>query len=114
MSIRENIARSIAQYKLSHRLSMEELSSKLCVAKSTLVQYLNGAGNPRADTLELLAEKCGISLIELISAQPPGWEAAEIIVLAARELTSLPPERQKQGIQLFLDIAALFASEEPT
>ena len=57
MSINKNLAKTIQRYKLDRDLSISELAEELGVARSILESYLNGTGNPRADTLELLSEK---------------------------------------------------------
>lgn len=112
MSVNRNIAQNIHRYKQERHLSIAELSEELGIAKSAAVNYLNGTGNPRTDTLELLAEKCGMSAAEIISAQPPGWERAEIEVRAARTLGSLPPEQRNKAVNLFLALVDVFSAEE--
>ena len=79
MSISKNLAKVLMQYKQEYGLSFEELAQKLNLPKSSTVNYCNGTGNPRADTLELLAERCGMPVTTMVSGQPPGWEQAETI-----------------------------------
>ena len=98
MPISENITDFIKRYKRAHHLSVAELSEELGIAKSALAGYLSGTCNPRTDTLELLAEKRGVSVAEIISAHPRDWERA------ARLFSSLPPERRDRAIHLFLDL----------
>ncbi len=109
MPINENLAKTIQQYKLDRELSISELAEELGVARSILENYLNGTGNPRADTLELLSEKSGIPLAELVSGPPSGLEQARIVVHAARELALLPPERRERGIALFIELIRVMA-----
>lgn len=104
MPVNENIADFIKRYKEAHRLSIAELSAELGIAKSALAGYLSGECNPRADTLELLAEKCGVSVAEMISARPREWEQAEMVERAARLFSDLPPERRDRAIRLFLSL----------
>ncbi len=110
MSINKNVARVLMQHKEEYALSFDDLSRKLGIARSSTVNYCNGAVNLRADTLELLAERCGVAITELVSDPLPGREQAETIILAAKELASLPPGHRERGTQLFLELAALFAS----
>lgn len=102
MPINQNIAAFLRRYKEQRQLSIAELSAELGIAKSAAVDYLNGDSNPRADTVDMIAEKCGVSAAEMISAQPPGWERAEMVERAARVFGGLPPERRKRAVSLFL------------
>lgn len=102
MPINQNIAAFLRQYKEQRHLSIAELSAELGIAKSAAVDYLNGDSNPRADTVDMIAEKCGVSATEMISAQPPGWERTEIVERAARIFGDLPPERRDRAVPLFL------------
>lgn len=111
MSIGKNLAASILQFKLDHRLSTVELASELHLAVSTTQEYLNGNGNPRADTLEMLAQRMNISIIELISSTPPGLEQTQNAVHAAKELAALPPDRREKGVRLFLEMVELWSCE---
>lgn len=95
-------------------MSIAEMAEEFCIAKSAIESYINGSGNPRADTLELLAEKCGVPAAEIISAQPPGWERAEITERAARLFGDLLPERRERATKLFLDLIDLFSEEDQT
>jgi transcriptional regulator with XRE-family HTH domain len=98
MPINENIANFIKRYKEERQLSVAELSEELGIAKSAAANYLNGDCNPRADTIELLAKKCGVSATEIISARPPEWKRA------ARLFSDLPPERRDRAVHLFLSL----------
>lgn len=102
MPIKKNIAAFLQRYRAENHLSIAELSIELGIAKSATVEYLNGDGNPRADTVDMIAEKCGVSATEVISAQPPGWERTEIVERAARILGDLPPEQRDRAVSLFL------------
>lgn len=112
MPISENIADFIRRYKEKNHLSIAELSEELGIAKSAAVDYLNGDGNPRADTVDMIAEKCGVSPAEIISAQPPGWERAEMVERAARIFGGLPPERRERAVPLFLALVEILAEED--
>ena len=114
MPISENVAQALQRYKTARDLSISELSDELGIAKFIAVSYLNGTGNPRADTLDLLARKLNIPLTEIVSGPRPGREQAETIVRAANLFSGLSPERQERGVQLFLELTALFSEEDRT
>lgn len=111
MPINENLAKTIQQYKLARDLSISELAEELGIARSVLESYLNGTGNPRADTLELLSKRSGIPLAELVSGSPAGLEQARIATYAAREFATLTPDKREKGVRLLLELAKLFAGE---
>ena len=102
MPANKNISNFMKRYKQEHHLSVLALSELLGIAKSATVTYLTGACNPRLDTLEIIAEKCGVTVAEIVSAHPRGQ--AEITERAARLFSSLPPERRDRAIHLFLDL----------
>lgn len=112
MSIKQNVARTIRRVKEERHISIEILAKELDITKSAVQAYLKGDSNPRADTLELLAEKCGVSMIELVFDPLPGGEQAETMVSAAQLLSGLPPEKREACVQHLLAIAAIFAQTE--
>lgn len=109
MLISENLSRVLMQYKREYGLSFEDLAQKLGLPKSSTVNYCNGTGNPRSDTLEAMSAALDIPLTEIVSAPLPGQEQAETVTRAAQIISGLEPERQKRALQIFLELAALFA-----
>lgn len=109
MPINKNIAATMRRIKQERHLSIAELAELLGVTKSTAQLYLKGEGNPRADTLELLAQGCGLSITELVSDPLPGGEQAETMVGAAQLLSGLPLEKREECAGHLLAIAAIFA-----
>lgn len=107
MPINENLAKAIQQYKLERDLSISELAEDLGVGRTILEIYLNGTGNPRADTLDLLSERSGIPLAELVAGPPGVWEQASVSAHAARIFSSLPAERRERCVTLFLELVRL-------
>jgi len=114
MSVNQNLARILHRVKAERELSYAEFANELGIPKSSLVEYMNGTGNPRADTLELLSEKLNLPITEIISDPLLGEERAEMIVRTAKAFSGLPPEQRERGFQLFQDLAALFAEESIT
>lgn len=111
MLIRENVSLVLQAYKAAHHLSLTALSEELGIPTSSLQCYIKSTVDLRADTIELLAEKMCVPLMEMISGPAPEWKRAETIIRAAREFGDLPSEQQAQGIQLFLQLVALFARD---
>lgn len=111
MSISQNISLLLRWYKEANNLSISELANELGIAVSSLQRYLEGTANLRIDTVELLAEKTNIPVMEMVSGHAPEWERAETIVRAAREFSGLPDEKQEKGIQLLIQLVTLFARD---
>lgn len=111
MSINKNISDFIRRYKEEHQISIAEMSEELGITKSSTQLYLKGVCNPRADTIDLLAEKLGVSATEIISAPAPEWERAEIAERAARLFGDLPLEQRERVISLFLALVDILAGE---
>lgn len=111
MPISENLAKALMQYKREYALSFEDLSQKLGLGKNSTVAYCHGKGNPRTDTLEDVAAALGVPIAEIVSGPLHGQEQAETIARAAEMLSGLSPERRERGVQLFLQLAALFSEE---
>ena len=112
MGISKNLADSIRRYKLERDLSVAELAEELHLGVSTTQEYLNGNCTPRADTLELLAERMGMPVATLISSPPSGMEQAANMVQTAKALAVLPPDKREKGARLLLELAGLFAGED--
>ena len=51
------------------QLSLTEFSKELGIGKSSLQAYLNCQQNMRSDTIELIAERMGITPAELVSGK---------------------------------------------
>lgn len=111
MSIRENISKAIHRYQRARDLSLREIAREFGIPWSSLEGYASGRANPRADTLELLAGKLGVSITELVSGLPHGWKQAETIVCAAAAAGSLPPDKREKCIKLFLELTALYSED---
>ncbi len=108
MLIQKNISLAIQRYRAKHHLSLAALSKAWGIPISSLQCYIKGTSNPRADTLEILANKMQISLFEMVSGQALEWEKTEIIVRAAKEFAGLPKIQRSKGTYLFFQLVALF------
>lgn len=111
MSIRENVSQAILRFKTMNQLSLSALSEELGVPVSSLQCYIKGSSDLRADTIELLAGKMGISVTNMVSGPTPAWEQAETIVRAAKIFAGLPEDRRNRGLQLFTQLVALLAED---
>lgn len=108
MAIGKNIAAAMLRYKQLHDLSTVELAGELHLAVSTTQEYLNGNGNPRADTLELLAQQMSLPVVDLISSPPP---EVDNVARAAYDIAALPSDRRERATQLLCELVKVFSGE---
>lgn len=109
MEIRANIAETVRRVMEERGKTLSELSAELDIPLSSMKNYAKGAKNLRADTIDMLAWKLGLTPAELISQLPSGWAEAETAVRAAQAFGNLTLEKQSQGIELFLKLVDLFS-----
>ena len=109
MEIRANIAETVRRVMEERGKTLPELSAELDIPLSSMKNYAKGAKNLRADTIDMLAWKLGLTPAELISQLPSGWAEAETAVRAAQASGNLTLEKQSQGIELFLKLVDLFS-----
>lgn len=107
--IQKNIAKNLRRCMRERNLSTIEFAEELGIPLTSAKNYLKGKSNPTAETISLLADKLNITPVELISGLPPGWEQAEIVLRASKEIAALPLARQEIAVRLLLELAALFA-----
>lgn len=65
MKIQRNIASTLKMTMSQRNISLAEFAEELGIARSSLQEYLKEDANPRADTIQLLSEKLGISVSQL-------------------------------------------------
>lgn len=111
MSIIKNISEFLRWYKEENDLSMNELAKELGIAVSSLQGYMDGTANPRADTIELIAEKTKTPITEMVFGLSPEWRQAETILRAAVDLSSLSAEKRERGLQLLIQLVNLFSQD---
>ena len=94
MEIRANIAETVRRVMEKRGKILSELSAELDIPLSPMKNHAKGAKNLRADAIELLAGKFGITPAELISRLPSGWAEAESVVRVSQAFGGLALEKQ--------------------
>ena len=114
MGIQENMSAFINAMKRQKAVSTTELSAELEISRSTLQEYLNGTGNPRAETIDHLAEKLGVDPVVMVSGRfnPSQLHIASLLLSTLEAYTQLPKEKQTQFAELFLQMLSLWDGEE--
>lgn len=75
MEIKKHISATLKREMEKRGLNFMEFSTELGIPRTTLQGYLKGTSSPRADSLEELADKLGISPAELVSGKEPAGNA---------------------------------------
>lgn len=92
LEIKENISAALKREMDKRGLNFMEFSRELDIPRTTLQGYLKGTSSPRADTLEDLAKKLGISPAELIAGtEDPRSAGVPCLDALLLELPSLHP-----------------------
>ena len=78
MEIQANIAETVRRVMEERGKTLSELSAELDIPLSSMKNYAKGAKNLRADTIDMLAWKLGLTPAELISQLPSGWAVVDL------------------------------------
>lgn len=93
MEIKKHIAATLKREMEKRGLNFMEFSTELGIPRTTLQGYLKGTSSPRADSLEELAGKLGISPAELVSGkESPGNTGVSCLDPVLVELSALHPQ----------------------
>ena len=68
MEICANLGDHLDKIRKEKGLSITAFSERLGIARSSLQAILNGTGNPRSDTIELIASRLNLDYQTLLSA----------------------------------------------
>ncbi len=117
MDIRHNISNFLKAYKRKRGFSAAEFSEELEISRSVLQDYLACRRNPRADTIEHIAKKLNVSPAALVSGGLISQTEYDLIFLLLDTLDAfqnLSPDRQREGIDLFIRLLHLLTNAEDT
>nr|WP_325302560.1 DUF6514 family protein [uncultured Dysosmobacter sp.] len=122
MEIEKNITATLEREMNKRGLNCVKLSEAIDFPRTTLQGYLKGTSHPRADSMEELASKLGLSVAELISGEeyptPIGSSGFDQIFSEILELHPLIlPVAQQAALLLktiFQVSETLYSTERPT
>lgn len=104
MKIERNISATIRKELSKRGIRFQDFARELGIPRTTLTGYMKGTSHPRADSLEYLAEKLGISLSELVSGDgSPHSDGLPCIEPVLMEIPALHP----RAIPIARDAASL-------
>lgn len=92
MKIQNNIAATIKLAMAEKDSTLVDFAEEIGIARSSLQEYLKEGANPRADTIELIAEKLEMSPEELISGPASRIGRFSEVDEKASEISSLLQE----------------------
>lgn len=110
MGMRENMSEMMRMLKRYSKKSVEEFSTDLDIASSTLQEYLNGRGNPTVSMIEHIAEKLGVDPIALVSGklEPEQSQIVFLLLDTIQAISDLPQPRRLKFAELFLELVHLW------
>lgn len=117
MDIHQNIANFLNAYKRKREISSAEFAEELEISRSVLQDYLACRRNPRADTIEHIAKKLNVSPAALVSGGLISQTEYDLIFVLLDTLDAfhdLSPDRQREGIDLFIRLLHLLTNAEDT
>lgn len=117
LDIQQNIAMTLSAYKRRKNYTIVELSEDLDISRSVLQDYLACRRNPRADTIEHIAKKLNVSPAALVSGGLISQTEYDLIFVLLDTLDAfhdLSPDRQREGLDLFIRLLHLLTNAEDT
>ena len=116
MQTKRYIASRMREKKDDWEMNMDEFSEELTLARSTVQKYLRGEANATVETLEIVADKFGISVAELVSdPNGPGAQLWQIWENELTEIKKLHPRVQpiaKAQMEVLLELSNMYYEME--
>ena len=111
MDIRSRIADTLRRQIRDYGKPLAQFSEDFDIPLTSLKSYVRGDTNLRADSIDMLAEKLGVTPAALISDFPSNWDAANDAFRAAGEFARWPKERQEHLVTLILALVQFFSEQ---
>lgn len=113
MEIKKHISAVLKREMDKRGLNFMEFSAELDIPRTTLQGYLKGTSSPRADSLEQLADKLGISLAELVSGKEhPKNKGVACLEPVSAEISMLHPCARPMAQEAFSLLQYAFQQSE--
>ena len=99
--------------RASRNQSISEFSEELGVSRSSMQELLKGNGNPRMDTVELIAERLQIDPLVLLSCSYSEGQLKNIMLLLETIdiISNLPDGKKVKFASLFQELILLMESK---
>ena len=114
MGIQKKIAEVMQMIKDERNLSLTEFAKELQISRSSLQEYLKGNANPRADTIDQIADRLSIDPVVFVSGifTTNQIKIIHLLLNTVNELSSLAPEQRQQFAELFSKMISLWSDTE--
>ena len=115
LDIQQNIAMMLSAYKRRKNYTIVELSEDLEISRSVLQDYLACRRNPRADTIEHIAQKLHVSPSALVSGgaiTPSEYDLIFVLLDTLEAFHDLSPDQRREGVDLFVRLLHLWDKED--
>jgi transcriptional regulator with XRE-family HTH domain len=103
----------LRQLRARQDITLDELSARTGISKSTLSRLESGTRRPTLELLLPLARQYGVTLDELVGAPPTGDPRVHLRPVERGGMTTLPLTRRAGGIQAYKIILPISARSEP-
>lgn len=108
--LQENLASALNKILKERGISRVELCEILGMPSSTIYPILQGKGNPQLNTVEKIAQRLRVGVIDLLTGFQP--EVQQEVLSSILEKTLHLPEQQRQDAAFNLkNLLDLFAEE---
>ena len=99
MELRETLSRRLKEIKEERGLSVVEFSQLIGISRSALQAILSRRANPRADTIEQIAERLHVNPISLLvepsDLHREGWLLNQVTEQVLEKVKEMMDERHK-------------------
>ena len=113
MTLQKNLSNVMNAIRTSRHQSISEFSEELGISRSSMQELLKGNGNPRMDTIELIADRLHVNPLALLSGSY-SEEHLEYIMLLLQTIdivSKLPDEKKLKFASLFQELILLMESK---
>lgn len=114
MNLNKNLAAVLNIIKSERQKSMTEFSEELEISRSTLQEYLSGAGNPNLTTIEHIAQKLNVSPCFLLWGDFKDEQLSAFLKITdfLSLVSYLTPEKRKRFAELLFEMISLWGGDE--
>lgn len=113
MGLQESFPINLQILRKSQKKSLVEFSQDLCISRSMLQEYLNGEGNPTLRTVDVIADKLGISPTVLVSDVfiPTQLEVIMFLLETLDKFTRLTDKQKLYFAEKFLELIEIWTQD---
>ncbi len=107
MTLRENLADSMAAIRRAQKKSLSEFAEELAISRSSLQDILKGKGNPTLSTVELVADQLELDPLLLLSCSEGKAHVAARLSYLFDWFHQLPDDKQQEFVAAFNTILSM-------